>query len=117
MGVFLEEDGHLPEAEHWYRQAAARIHPQARDRLAGLLKRTGREAEAEAWWRRALARRTPGGGGGSATGAGPVHRPGPDMRTGARGRAPRYPDRPARARLLETKSQMASLKRWRCGGR
>lgn len=54
LGVFMEEDGFLAEAERWYRDAARVPLPQARDRLGRLLQRTDRVLEAEAWYRRAL---------------------------------------------------------------
>jgi TPR repeat protein len=42
------------EAEHYYRKAAEVAYPAARNRLACLLKETGRLAEAETWYRQAL---------------------------------------------------------------
>nr|WP_277819821.1 tetratricopeptide repeat protein [Actinomadura sp. RB99] len=55
LGVFLEEDGNLQEAEHWYRHAANCLYfPAGRNRLALLLELTGRDDEAETWYRTAL---------------------------------------------------------------
>ncbi|GAB3989178.1 hypothetical protein GCM10029978_113590 [Actinoallomurus acanthiterrae] len=55
--LFLEEDGLLEEAEQCYRIAAEVNYPAARNRLACLLKETGRREEAETWHRRALDKR------------------------------------------------------------
>lgn len=54
LGIFLEEDGLLEEAESCFRKAAKGIYPRARHRLALLLEKTGRKDEAETWYRLTL---------------------------------------------------------------
>jgi TPR repeat protein len=54
LGIFLEEDGLLEEAEQHYRIAARACFPAARHRLGSLLRETGRREEAEVWYRHAL---------------------------------------------------------------